>query len=117
MNKDIGNSNIFRGNSSNIQIQQDAVNSNQAIVNDSENIDFDKVNEIFTQIRNNMDLLGVSDAIKKEITDIINDVQTNVDEKNEPHRVKQALATIKDFLVGVSGSLAASGILHMISIL
>ena len=109
------NANAFYGNSSNVQIQQDTSNSRQTIVGNSETLDFDKASEIFSHIRNNIDSLGVSEYEKKAIIDTLDEVQTNVDSKTESGLVRQALSIVKDFLIGVSGSLAASGILHLIS--
>ena len=109
--------NIFHGNSSNIQIQQNTANSSQTIVYNSESIDFDKASGIFTLIRNNIDSLGVSESVKNTFIDTLDEVQANVDSKTEPNLVRQALSTVKNFLIGVSGSLAASGVLHLISTL
>jgi len=109
--------NSFGGNVSNVQIQQDTRNSSQSIVNNSENVDFEKVRELFSQIRNNIDSLGVSNVEQEKIIGILNEVQTNVDLMTEPGLVRQALSTVRDFLIGVSGSLAASGILHLMSTL
>ena len=106
------NQNTFHGNSTNIQIQQNTTNSSQTI---AEGIDFEKVSKIFSQIRGNMDSLGNSDAERKKIEDTLNEVQTNVDSKTEPSRVRKALSIIKDILINSSGSLAASGILYLIS--
>ena len=109
--------NIFSGNTSNVQIQQDTRDSHQILINSSESVDFEKVEEIFSQIRNNISSLGLSNAEQEKIIDTLNEVQKNVDLKTEPGLVRKALSTVRDFLIGVSGSLAASGILHLISTL
>ena len=38
-----------------------------------------------------------------------------VENKQKPSRIKRVLGTLKDFVIGVSGSLAASGVLALIN--
>lgn len=103
----------FNGNISDSQIQVDTKNSVQ-----------NNVNEAFPY----NDVLNTLQEISKYRQNLVNDLQSKGEEfsqkldvlieqtqkKEKPSIIKSGLNTLREFVIGVSGSLAASGVLNML---
>lgn len=113
------NINSFYGNVSNIQLQQGNVNSTQIqTVTDVETIDFDKVSEFVTKIKKYDSLLEDEFGDKaKEVRQKITEIDTLVQKKENPSKVKILLMELKNLSIGVAGSLIATRIVDIIKLL
>ena len=106
--------NHFHGSATNVQIQQNTNNSSQTINVDSE-IDYDKAAEIFKTIIANMPSFNLPTGSERELVNIATEVMPMVEARTNTPSVKKALALVKDILLRTTSSLAASGVLYMIS--
>jgi len=106
--------NNFYGDATNVQIQQNTNKSKQNLTV-TESIDFSKALEIFNHILSNIDSFNLSDADKQQLNSIVDEAKPLAESKINSDAVKKSLSVIKDFFIGVSGSLSASGILYMLS--
>ncbi|MCL2018784.1 MAG: hypothetical protein FWG70_03400 [Oscillospiraceae bacterium] len=104
--------NVYGGG--NNQIQQNTINSTQSIDSDN-HFDYAKAIEVLTQTLNNIDSFNLSCENKESLTKVVNDAISSASNEKNSIFVKESLITIKNFLIGVTGSLAASGILYMLS--
>lgn len=103
----------FNGNVSDSQIQVDTKNSVQN--NETETFPYD-------------DILNTLQEISKYRENLIDDLQSKGEEfsqkldvlveqtkkRERPSIIQKGLNTLREFVIGVSGSLAASGVLHML---
>lgn len=101
-----------------LQIQQNSVNSTQTFIpSQTQNIDYTAVSDFLKQVRKYpmlADELG-EDATKFE--QLIAEAEEAVENKASPSRIKTVLDTMKDLMVGITGSLIASGIAAQIPVL
>ena len=106
--------NNFCGNVSNIQLQQGTVNSTQTqTITDMETVDFDKVSEFVAKIKRYDPLLEDEFGDKAtEVRQKITEIDTLVQKKENPSKVKMLLMELKNLSVGVAGSLIATGIVE-----
>ena len=111
--------NNFCGNVSNIQLQQGTVNSTQTqTITDMETVDFDKVSEFVAKIKRYDPLLEDEFGDKAtEVRQKITEIDTLVQKKENPSKVKMLLMELKNLSVGVAGSLIATGIVEGIKLL
>lgn len=94
------------------QIQQNTTNStqNQTI----ERVDFDKINEIISLLRENR--LETSEIDRKMLDDAVETVSNEMKQTvPSANIVKEMFKTIKNVLEGMTGSIIASGILYKIA--
>lgn len=111
--------NNFCGSISNIQLQQGTVNSTQTqTITSMETIDFDKVSEFVAKIKRYDPLLEDEFGDKAtEVRQKITEIDTLVQKKENPSKVKMLLMELKNLSVGVAGSLIATGIVEGIKLL
>ena len=111
--------NNFCGNVSNIQLQQGTVNSTQTqTITSMETIDFDKVSEFVAKIKKYDTLLEDEFGDKAtEVRQKITEIDTLVQKKENPSKVKMLLMELKNLSIGVAGSLIATGIVEGIKLL
>lgn len=111
--------NNFCGSVSNIQLQQGTVNSTQTqTITDMEAVDFDKVSEFVAKIKKYDPLLEDEFGDKAtEVRQKIIEIDTLVQKKESPSKVKMLLMELKNLSVGVAGSLIATGIVEGIKLL
>lgn len=105
--------NIY-GNNGNQQIQQGTSYSSQNMNVNS--IDVQKIEEFILQLEGNMEQLNLKEENVKLVNDKINEIKKET-EKETPKKsmITKALSTIRSILEGVAGSLAASGLIYMIT--
>ena len=107
------NTNIFYGNASNMQIQQETINSTQMQKIDSiEIIEFEEVAEFINKIKKYDSLFenefgDEAIEVRKKITEI----ETLVKKRENPGKIKTLLIDLKNLSIGVAGSLIAAGII------
>lgn len=110
-----GNINIY-GDASNLQIQQNSLNSSQQMTIETE-FDYVRVAEILMEIQSYTMLPQFEKAYgsnAENIKELISETILAVQEKEEPSLIKKALHTLKELSVGAGGSLIASGILSLL---
>lgn len=102
------------GNISNSQIQVGSVNSN-SIVNNNESFPYEEVLKIVTEIRKYEEKL-IQDLGEKgeRFTEVLDEITKEVDAQGNPSKIKKTLGVLKEFVVGVSGSLVASEVLALL---
>ena len=109
----------FHGNVTGSQIQVGTVNSTQ-ISNNTEVFPYEDVMKVLSEINKYKDRLSADLGENGEkFCETLAEVTDEVQSKGNPSKIKTALGLLRDFVVGVSGSLAASGVLallHQISI-
>ena len=111
-----GGININVSGGSIVQIQQNSVNSTQTIT-PSKNFDYKAVSDFLNQIRRYpmlSDEFG-DDATKFE--QLVAEAEEAIEHKEAPSKIKAVLDTMKDLMVGITGSLIASGIATQIPVL
>jgi len=106
--------NNFGDNSTGTQIQQNVAKSSQKMDLHQE-INYEKAEEIIDNIKKYINELGVGEDQQARISKIVSEIEPFIKEKKESQFIKGSLCIIRDFLIEVSGSIAASGILHLIS--
>ncbi len=113
------NTNNFYGNISNMQLQQGTVNSTQTQkIISMETIDFDKVSEFVAKIKKYDTLLEDEFGDKAtEVRQKITEIETLVQKKENPSKIKMLLIELKNLSIGVAGSLIATGIVEGIKLL
>ena len=113
------NTNNFYGNVNNIQFQQGTVNSTQTQkITSMETIDFDTVSAFIAKIKKYDTLLDDEFGDKAtEVRQKITEIDTLVQKKENPSKVKILLMELKNLSMGVAGSLIATGIAEGIKIL
>ena len=106
--------NNFWGNTSNVQIQQNTSGSSQSMSVD-QSIDFDKAVEIFKHVISHCGEFQFPDTEKEHLLDIVTEAMSKAEGKSDSTFIKKALIFLRDMLANTTGSLAASGILHLIT--
>ncbi|RDY70877.1 hypothetical protein DXT76_10860 [Halobacillus trueperi] len=106
--------NNFYGNTSGLQIQQHTQQSSQTQVN---GFDSEAVDGFLKTLKENVNHIESLDSkskkvVQKEVEAI--QKQTKSSKPNVP-LVKESLTTIRNVLEGISGSLAAQGLLYQLS--
>lgn len=113
------NTNNFYGNVSNIQLQQETVNSTQTqAVMSMETMDFEKVAEFISKIKKYDNFLEDEFADKAtEVKEKITEIETLVEKRQNSSKIKMLLIELKNLAVGITGSLIATGIVDGINVL
>ena len=114
MNSVTNTSTNFYGTASNVQLQQNTVNSSQNMIISNE-LDYEKILEVFEQILSNISEFNLSSEDAQQLEDTVNEAIPTVNAKKNIPFIKNTLAIIKDILIRTTSSLAASGILYMLS--
>lgn len=94
-----------------VQIQQNSVNSTQTIIpSQAQNIDYNAVSDFLNQVRKYPMLSDelVENAV--EFDQLVVAAEEAIKNKAAPSKIKEILGTMKDLMVGITGSLIASGI-------
>ena len=103
------NINVSGGSISNLQIQQGSVNSSQVIA-PSQDFDYNAVSNFLNQISKYPMLTDELGEKSAEFERLIAEAEEAIENKATPSKIKVVLDTIKDLMVGGTGSLIASGI-------
>jgi len=106
--------NVFSGNTKNVQIQQHSTNSTQSM-NIQDGFDFEKALEIFNHVIANIESFSLEDVEKNNLLKVATEAKALSESSTESGIVHKSVATIKDIMLRATGSLTASGILHLIS--
>lgn len=106
--------NNFYGYTKNVQIQQDTQNSTQSMKVENE-FDYNGAAEIFKQILRNIDSFNLSNEDKTMLKEIVLEAQPFSESKTNDAAISKALSLVKDIMLRATGSLTASGILHLLS--
>lgn len=110
----------FNGDSSNVQIQQGSIHSNQTIQNftSEEVFDYELVLETLMKIKH----FAGMEEFRTEFGDNADKARGIIDEsiqfaesKSEPKKITQFLGTLKELSISVAGGLIASGIVGLLS--
>ncbi|MEB9549022.1 hypothetical protein P4J60_02045 [Bacillus cereus] len=103
--------NIFHGNATGIQIQQQTSNSNQSM--QQNHLDIQKIEELLKTIKENLEQIDLDSGQKATINTNIEMIEKQKQLSNpNPVIIKEGFSTIRNVLEGVTGSLIASGIIH-----
>ncbi|WP_027398631.1 hypothetical protein [Anaerovorax odorimutans] len=103
------------GNTTGVQIQQNAVDSNQSqIIN--EKFDYKKVANILDEISKFKPMFkDTYGETADEANEILEIAMEAVNKQDHPSKIKSALNRLKDLTLGVSSSLIATGILGLLT--
>ena len=107
------NINVSGGSISNLQIQQGSVNSSQVIA-PSQNFDYQAVSDFLNQIGKYPMLTDELGEKSAEFEQLVAEAEDAVESKAAPSKIKAVLNTMKDLMMGITGSLIASGIASQI---
>ncbi|MBR4026008.1 MAG: hypothetical protein IKJ01_00435 [Lachnospiraceae bacterium] len=117
--EDMGsNINNFYGNVSNMQIQQGNINSTQTqTVASMETVDFDKVMDFISKIKKydtffDDELGDKATSVREKLVEI----ETLAQKRENPSKIKMLLIELKNLVMGISGSIIASGIVEGLSL-
>lgn len=109
-NKQSYNTNNFYGNATGIQIQQGTVNSsqNQTI---TQGFNYEEIEKFIERIKKYEGLFDSEFGDKAdELRNTITGLEELVEKRENPSKIKRLLSELKNLVVGVTGSLIASGI-------
>ena len=106
--------NNFYGDTKNVQIQQGTQNSIQSMKAENE-FDYNGAAEIFKQILCNIDSFNLLDDDKNKLKEIAIEAQQFSESKTNDSAISKTLSLVKDIMLRATGSLTASGILHLLS--
>lgn len=113
--KIINNTNNFYDKVTGVQIQQGTNNSSQEQTVIQE-FDYDKLTKILEQIKKYDSTFDTEYGEKApELRSKIDEIETLVQKRENPSRIKVLLADIKNLSIGVAGSLIASGIISLVN--
>ena len=113
--KIINNTNNFYDKVTGVQIQQGTNNSSQEQTV-MQGFDYDKLTKILEQIKKYDSTFDNEYGEKApEIRSKIDEIETLLQKRENPSRIKVLLADIKNLSIGVAGSLIASGIISLVS--
>lgn len=113
--KIINNTNNFYDKVTGVQIQQGTNNSSQEQTVMQE-FDYDKLTKILEQIKKYDSTFDNEYGEKApEIRSKIDEIETLLQKRENPSRIKILLTDIKNLSIGVAGSLIASGIISLVS--
>lgn len=107
------NINVSGGSISNLQIQQGSVNSSQVIA-PSQNFDYKAVSDFLNQIGKYPMLTDELGEKSAEFEQLVAEAEDAIENKAAPSKIKAVLNTMKELMVGITGSLIASGIASQI---
>ena len=102
--------NVFHGDATNVQIQQNSSNSSQSI-NIEEHVDYEKTLEIFNHVLTNLDSFNLSNEDREQLDKVVSEAKSMAEAKTGGDFVSKSLLVVKDIMLRASGSLAAQGIL------
>lgn len=110
----VDNRNIFNGDVSNIQIQQDVINSTQlqSIIRE---YDYSEALSLLRQLQLGIGELGLDNSGQSEVKKLIDTVESSIGKKEPPSKIKQGLNLLKEFLMRTTTSLAATGAVTLIT--
>lgn len=113
--KIINNTNNFYDKVTGVQIQQGTNNSLQEQTVMQE-FDYDKLTKILEQIKKYDSTFDTEYGEKApELRSKIDEIETLIQNRENPSRIKVLLADIKNLSIGVAGSLIASGIISIVN--
>ncbi len=113
--KIINNTNNFYDKVTGVQIQQGTNNPSQEQTVMQE-FDYDKLTKILEQIKKYDSTFDTEYGEKApELRSKIDEIETLVQKRENPSRIKVLLADIKNLSIGVAGSLIASGIISLVN--
>lgn len=110
----VDNRNVFYGNVSNIQIQQNAINSTQ-VQNINQECDYSEVLSLLRQLQEDIGTLGLDNQAQSEVKKLIDTVENSIEQKEPKSKIKQRLNLLKEFLMRTTTSLAATGAVTLIT--
>lgn len=110
---------IIGDNANDVQIQQNATNSNQSFTN-TQTFDYEKALDVLKKIKGcfsypqfSIDFAENSEVFKQLVERTI----SSVEKKEEPTLIKKSLGVLKDLSLKAGGSLLATGILGLLKTL
>lgn len=105
----------FNGTVSDSQIQIGTVNSNQSNLAHSE-VPYDEIMEVICEINKYRDILATELKENNEIfCKSLEKLTVAVESKENSAKIKESIENVKNFLIGMGSSIAASGILSLLS--
>ena len=110
----VDNRNVFYGNVSNIQIQQNAINSTQ-VQNINQECDYSEVLSLLRQLQEDIGTLGLDNQAQSEVKKLIDTVESSIGQKEPQSKIRQGLNLLKEFLMRTTTSLAATGAVTLIT--
>lgn len=110
----VDNRNTFYGDVSNIQIQQDVINSTQ-VQSINQEYDYSEVLSLLRQLQEDIGTLGLDNQAQSEVKKLIDTVESSIEQKEPQSKIKQGLNLLKEFLMRTTTSLAATGAVTLIT--
>ena len=102
INNYYGNTNIVSSPTENMQI----VSGN----NNEVSFSYEFAKNAVEEIEDSISAKDISDTDKEYALSIINNIKNQIDNKNEPSTIKDSFNLLKEFLIGIGSSFAASAI-------
>lgn len=106
--------NNFRGNASNIQIQQGTINSSQT-QNNANSFDYDGAYKLIQQIITGLPEMDLSQEDFAKASEIAQNAENDIKEKKDISLIQKGLSLLKDIFTKAVASLAATGAVHLIT--
>lgn len=111
------NINNFYGNISNSQIQQNVNNSSQVMSGDDGYKNKEELKKYILMLKENIEQIGLKQENLSDITNSIATIESELSQEYSKSKViNQCLATIRNVLEGVTGSLIASGLIYQLGL-
>jgi len=102
----------FHGDATGIQVQQYSNNSTQTM---EIGMDLKKVEEYISNLKSHLSEVGLTEESEQLVQSEIDTITSQLESpKPEQPVIKESLLTIRNVLEGVTGSVIASGLLHMV---
>ena len=108
------NRNVFYGDVSNVQIQQEVIDSTQEQCINQE-YDYSETLSLLQQLQENIASLGLNDAGQSEVKRLIETVESAIEQKEPQSKIKNGLNLLKEFLMRTTTTLAATGAVTLIT--
>ena len=102
INNYYGNTNIVSSPTENMQIVSG--NNNEA------SFSYEFAKNAVEEIEDSISAKDISDTDKEYALSIINNIKNQIDNKNNPSTIKNSFNLLKEFLIGIGSSFAASAI-------
>ena len=110
------NINVSGGSISNLQIQQSSANSSQ-VITPPQDFDYKAVSDFLNQMSKYPMLADELGENAAKFEQLVTEAETAAKNKEAPSKIKAILETMKDLMVGITGSLIAAGIAAQIPVL
>jgi hypothetical protein len=99
------------GYMTNSQLQQHTINSNQTM--EVKGFDYGQIKQFISEVKRNLEKLDINDDAKEELVTDIQTVELQLNSSKPKDKIiKEGLASIRNILEGIGGSLIASGLLE-----